>query len=77
MADLVVGGAVSIYGRTIYICDADAFTRSFTAARSIFLADAVPYPVNPIEVYRAEKSVPSGAAPCLVLSTLSCHSLPW
>ncbi|GAB4821744.1 hypothetical protein N2152v2_008790 [Parachlorella kessleri] len=41
LTDLLVGSAVTIYGRTIYICDADPFTRSFATARGISLAEAL------------------------------------
>ena len=52
---------MTIYGRQIALCDADPFTRSFTATRGVPQHEAIPYPMQPIEAYRAEKSTPSGA----------------
>lgn len=55
-----VGSSVTIYGRRIELCDADAFTHSFAASRGQEQGPARPYPLDPIQQYRAEKSVPSG-----------------
>lgn len=53
-ADFSVGGEVTIYGRTYYLVDADAFTRQFYQDNAgIDLAAPLPYPDDPVDAYRA------------------------
>lgn len=49
-----MGGEVTIYGRTYYLVDADAFTRQFYQDNAgIDLAAPLPYPDDPVDAYRA------------------------
>ena len=56
-ADFSVGGSVNIHGRTLYIVDADAFTRSLMPAAQL---PALPTPVSPYDEYKARLNKPSG-----------------
>jgi DUF1126 PH-like domain len=51
--DFVVGGEVTMCGRTFHLVDADAFTREYTSERlQVCLAPALPYPQDPVDVQR-------------------------
>jgi EF-hand domain-containing protein 1 len=58
--DFEVGRCIDIYGRKLHIVDADNFTRDHLAAIGKPQAPPQPVPQSPIDVYRAEKSKPSG-----------------
>lgn len=60
MKDIIVGGTIVIYGRIVSLCDADTFTRSYTKSQGINIPEPIPYPINPIEEYKLQKSAPSG-----------------
>lgn len=52
-ADLAVGQTVAVYGRSFFIVDADAFTRSwYPQQMGVELAAAGTYPADPVEAYR-------------------------
>ncbi|KAG2435098.1 hypothetical protein HXX76_007184 [Chlamydomonas incerta] len=61
--DFSVGDTVSIYGRTFYLVDADSFTREFMAARGKEQGPPLPYPGDPVDVYRATFGMNRGRAP--------------
>jgi hypothetical protein len=52
-SDLAVGRTVTIYGRTFFLVDADAFTRSWYGQHmELELAPAGSYPSDPVDAYR-------------------------
>ncbi len=52
--DLAVDGDITIYGRTVHLIDADAFTRTWYADQlNVQLAPAIAYPQDTVSVYRA------------------------
>lgn len=61
--DFSVGDTVSIYGRNFYLVDADSFTREFMAARGKEQGGPLPYPGDPVDVYRATFGMNRGRAP--------------
>jgi hypothetical protein len=53
-ADFHVGECVTIYGRTYFLVDADAFTRNYCKETlGTDLAGSLPYPDDPVDQYRA------------------------
>lgn len=56
LTSLRIGGDIVIYGRHIQIVDCDNFTRSYLKDKTGYIApDAIPYPTDPIEIYRASR----------------------
>lgn len=52
-SDLVVGGDVSLYGRTIHLVDCDHFTRTYLEDSGIQVSPPEAYPNDPIDTYKA------------------------
>lgn len=50
--DFTVGGEVTIYGRNFFLVDADNFTREFFKAAGRDQGAPLPYPDDPIDMYR-------------------------
>ena len=63
-ASLAVGGTLTLPGWTLHLVDADAFTRDFLAAAGLPQPPALPYPVDPTQLRRAERAKPSGLSRC-------------
>lgn len=52
-ADLAVGEMVTVYGRTFFVVDVDAFTRAwYTEHMNLELAGPGTYPADPVDAYR-------------------------
>jgi EF-hand domain-containing protein 1 len=59
--DFRVGEEVTIYGRTYFLVDADNFTREYCAAElGLQQPDAMPYPDDPVDTYRATFGLTKG-----------------
>lgn len=58
--DLVVGGEITVYGRTLRIVDCDEFTRGFYASRGFDQAAAEAYPDDPYTSLRSTMAVGAG-----------------
>lgn len=53
--DFSVGMEVSIYGRSYYLVDADAFTRDWYRSNlNVDLSEPLPYPDDPVDKYRTQ-----------------------
>lgn len=52
-SDLVVGGDVSLYGRTIHLVDCDEFTKTYLEDAGIQVSLPESYPTDPIDTYKA------------------------
>lgn len=58
--DFRIGSNIHVYGRKIYLVDADKFTREFYLSINEPQSEALPIPPSPIEKYREAKAKPSG-----------------
>jgi len=64
IADINIGQSPEVYGRTYHIVDCDGFTRSYLAELGIAVGDALPYPPQPLEVFKeSRKKINSGGPP--------------
>ncbi|KAI8464444.1 MAG: hypothetical protein J3K34DRAFT_526184 [Monoraphidium minutum] len=61
--DLAVGATVTVYGRTFFLVDCDAYTRAwYRDTLQLEQADALGYPADQVDAYRTKFAL-TGAAP--------------
>jgi hypothetical protein len=87
-ADLAVGQTVTVYGRTFFLLDADAFTRGWYAQQlGLELGPAGQYPADPVDAYRQHFGLPTAPGACAHVrvcvracvawcSSRACHQPP-
>ena len=74
--DIKVGQDVEFYGKIIHIVDADPYTRKYLTELGVNLADAEPFPLDPIETKKLAESLKKGDA-LFFLSGTNLNLFAW